>query len=511
MDMERDLNNPQFVGKIISEITSTERSKAQEHAFKAFRIYQGELESFVQEELKEKRPKSWEQYTLSDISVSSMVINKIAKSYKDSPKRIIQESQDGSQVYHDILNSVQADRHFNEFDQIFNLHREALMWVNWRETDQAWQMIALAPYEYSLVRNKDTGKVEVVILHYPSNRVVSKGGTGDGKSDLIAESQNDSSADFDHYAIWTDEQHVQVQAQKRIELGIDGKQKAKLDIDYVEIQDNPNNINPLGVLPFVYLSKDVSPDNPYPNPITDQTVKFNVMVSELLGSATLQGTGQLVLRYPEKYQGGMEISTGLTTAVELPQSSNPDDAATDASYINPNPDLAGQKDAYLTYLKWILSQQGIVSAQGIEGDGQSFSSGIERMIAQADVQDIRATNQMLYSGVEKGVFDLFKVWSDILGFRFFKDEDELLVYFEKPKVMISDAEILANIEKRMSLGLMERWEALMILNPNLSEESARERVQQIDFNSTQIVRGIFSGRQGDEDSQAGSIEGSGQP
>jgi len=51
--------------------------------------------------------------------------------------------------------------------------------------------------------------------------------------------------------------------------------------------------------------------------------------------------------------------------------------------------------------------------------------------------------------------------------------------FKKPKVLISDAEILSNIEKRLSLGLIEKWEALRILDPNLSEEAAREKADGI--------------------------------
>lgn len=509
-----DLTDKRFITRVISEIYSSERRTRQINHLKAYKVYKGAVDEFVQEKLEYMRPKSWKQYTRSDISISAMVVNKIAKSYNDSPARSVEGDDNKTKSYDEIFEKTQGDRYFQEFDQIFNLQREALFWVYYRPQEQRIQFQALAPYEYSVIRNKDNGgELQVVVLHYPSSRLVGRSASGDGKADIIAESQDDSSADRDTYVFWSATQHVAVEV-KREKVISEGREQVKVNIDFVPIENNPNNVNPIGRLPFAYLSKDMAVDNPYLNPITDQTITFNLLWSELLTAANIQGVGQFILKYPEKFQGSLDkLSYGLTTALELPQSSNPDDAATDATYINPSPDLAGQMESYMAYLKQILSQHGINSTQAISGDMSSFSSGLERMIAMADVQDLRMQNQNLYSSLEKEVFEIVKAWDQNEAIatgrgRLFDDDDTLQVYYPKPKVMISDAETLANIEKRLDLGLMEKHEALMLLDPNLSEEEAKEKLARIDETRNENVEGFLNGRQGDDNSESGPDEGS---
>ena len=57
--------------------------------------------------------------------------------------------------------------------------------------------------------------------------------------------------------------------------------------------------------------------------------------------------------------------------------------------------------------------------------------------------------------------------------------ETLSVNYRKPKVLISDAETLANIEKQLGLGLIEEWEKFKIMNPNLSEEECRAKLDRI--------------------------------
>ena len=348
--------------------------------------------------------------------------------------------------------------------------------------------------------------MQIVVLHYPSNRLVGSDSTGDGKSDIIAESQDDGSADVDTYVFWSSDQHVVIEIEKEKVVTRDG-QHIKRNINFVPIEGNPNNVNPIGRLPFSYLSKDLSPDNPYFNPITEQTITFNLLMSELLTSANLQGTGTFILKYPSKMQGSIDnISYGLTSAIELPQDENPQAPRTEAEFINPSPDLAGQKESYMSYLKKVLSQHGITTSQGIDQGAESFSSGIERMIASADLQDLRNSNQMLYAILEKDVFEICKAWdrAGSLGLgqaRMFKDDDELQVYFPKPKVMISDRETLDNIKLRLELGLIQKHKALMILDPNLDDESAKKLLEEINAEKMDNISEFLDGGNTESDDQ----------
>jgi len=222
-------------------------------------------------------------------------------------------------------------------------------------------------------------------------------------------------------------------------------------------------------------------DNPIKSPLTQQSITFNTLWSDVLSAASGQGFGILTLKYPESMQDKMEnVTIGLTTGLELPQSGNPNDASTEAAYINPGPDLEGQ---VMTYSKWIVSvldDYGITSSQALQGGVEKFASGLDRIIAQADVQDVVTDNQTDYVDVEDEIFNIVKTNEKVIvNSNSFTDKDELTVIYPKPKVLISDKESLENIEKRMNLGFIEPWEGLVMLDPNITEEAAREKIKTI--------------------------------
>lgn len=504
--MELDLLDRDIVNLLINEVESSEERERKRQAFEAYQVYSGNLKPFVEAELKRTRPKSWKYYTVSNVSVSRMVIDKVAKSYQNPPRRSVDQNGPKTERLNEIYDEAGADRQFMEFDRNFNLSRHALMWVNWRNREQRYQMMSLQDYEWSVVRNKDVPEIlEAVVLKFPDTTITSGSGRnnlsqkGDGIPNLISESQLDSGGQARVYAIWTKDQHVVVELNDEI-IKTSRGDEIKRSITYVPIDGNPRNINPLGIIPFVYLSKDLSPDNPTVNPITEQTVTFNALWSELLTAANIQGTSIFTLSYDARLQGKMDTVQGsLTSVVELIQPSDPDAKPTEASYISPQPDLAGQRESYLNYLRMVLSEHGITSSQGLDGTLERFSSGLERMIAQADVQQQVNQNQMLYSMVEEKCFEIIrKIDREILNQGTFNKDDALQVIYPKPKVMISDKETLENIQLRLSLGLIEKWEALLILDPNLSENEAKEKLERIQEESMNPVRSLLNANNGPE-------------
>jgi hypothetical protein len=486
-----DLTDRQIISTILNEINWGEERDRKRQAFDAYQVYSGNLKTYVEEQLSITRPKSWRSYTISNISLSKMVVNKIAKAYDAEPQRAVVDksglpNQQKSEKLSEWYNSAHITRVMKELDQITNLQKHALLWLDWREEEMDWNFLALAPYEYSLVRNKDTGAVQCVVLSYPDTTITSGARSmfgaagGDGRANLIAESQVDSGGQSRVYAMWTDTQHVVVRVSDDPETG-DGGSEVKYNITYVPIDNNPDNINPLGVLPFVYVTKDNSVDNPTFNPVTEQTITFNSLWSELLTAANVQGTSIFTLSYPASMQGNFEkLTSGITTGLELPQKED-SDIRTEADYISPNPDLANQREVYLNYLRMVLAEHGITNAQGIDGTSDTMHpSALDRIVANADTQNIVYQNQQcLYEPAEKQMFKIMKAWAGLLGDTTFSDEDELVIKYPKPKILISDKETLENIEKRLNMGLMEDWEALVAIDPNLTETEARQKIEVI--------------------------------
>ena len=474
--------------EILSETEKSEERDRRRDAFDAYQVFSGNQRTYVERQLSHQRPKSWQQYTVSNISVSKMITKKRAQSYSEPPIR----STENQDLLDEIYDLADAERAWQTFDEILNLQKYSMMWINWREEEQMFQFMPLHPYEYSAVRNKDTGALEIVGLNYPNRDITSNARSGDGLSDLLMESQADSSAQGDVWVFWSEDQVVKVVYTSKVEE-VDGQEVLKKDITYIPIEGNPNSINPLGILPFIFLSDDLSVDLPTKSPITEQSITFNTQWSEVMTAANIQGVGQFVISYPERLQGKMDkIEIGLASAIELMQVEDADIPSTTAEYISPSPKLNEQKEIAMDYLKQVLKEHGI-DVTNMDMSDSNAVSGISRAIAGSSVQKIINHNQMLYSRVEKQVFEVLVRWTNLVNYSGgrFSDGDQLKIIYPKPKVMISDTETLTNIKMKLDMGLIEKWEALVALDPNLTQDEAVEKLERIDSERASNMRSVL--------------------
>jgi hypothetical protein len=504
MPNEFDLLNPAVISQIISETDKSEEKERRRYSFNSYQIYSGNLEPYVRTELSRTRPKSFSHYTLSDISLSAMITDKRAQSYNESPIRTVDGNEKKTEALDAVYEEADGDTQLEFFDRIFNLNRYALMWVN--NLKDKYQFLTLHPYEAIIVRDKDTGELQVVALNYPNRELTNDAQAstnglnavnGDGISDLIAESQSDGAAQGDVWVFWTKDQHVKVKVETSPAM-VNGSKVLQKNINYIPIPDNPNGINPLGILPFVFKSTDTSVDYPVLNPLTNQTIKFNVQQSETLTSKNIHGSGIQVFKFPEKFQGKFDrITHGQLGAVELPQSSDPDDGETDFDYKTSGAQLAPMKESDFAYLEQVAKQHGLENFQ-IDSGSVDVMNGVSRAISGASVQKIIGKNQKCYAKLERDMFNIIKAWDKFLGKNEFSAEDGLSVVFQKPKVMVSDKETLENIEKMLELGLIEEHEKFIKMDPNLSEEDAREKLKRIDDRRMEKVMKFTGGMDADK-------------
>lgn len=488
-----DLTDINIVTTIISDVEGNEEIARKTANFDSWEVYSGNVYPYVNKRIRDVRPKSYQGYTISDISFSKVITDTKSKAYKEQPIRKVGDSKD--ETKNDRLDEIyeegDAIRQLPFMDTVTNLHKHSLLWVNNLDEDEQYQFMALQGYEYSVVRDKQTGELIAVILNYGNlditnnargdNRdaTTATATGGDGIDNLIAESQADSSAQSKIYAMWSKDDYVIVEVETNIIETLDGK-KVQKSVTYVDQPDNSQMENVIHRIPFVFMSQEMAIDYPTLSPLKAQTITANQQLSELMTAANIQGVGQMVFKYPISLENKFnKITTGLLSAIKLPQSKNPDDKPTEAEYISPSPDLSGMQDVTLSYIKQVLNEHGLKNTSAIGSEGQDFNSGLQMAIANSSVQDIIEQNQQAYVQMEREMFEIIKAWELFRGNSVFAEDDKIDIIFKKPKVLISDAEILANIEKRLSLGLIEKWEALRILDPNLSEDSAKEKAATI--------------------------------
>ncbi len=467
-----DIRLSNVAQSLIDEIDSQQFVDRRTEEYKSYKIAEGGQLAYIKDRLLTLFPKSHHTMRVSDVSLSAKILSKIAKAYKESPIRDFEGQTD---KMNDIFNDGEFDSRMAEFDRDFNRQKYGLFWVNKIEEDISFH--SLKGFESFVKVDKNTGKMKAVVLNYPDINITSNSfSDGDQQEQTLQDSQDDTSAESRVYAMWTADFHAIWRVTEK--TNVKGGAATSRKLENVPIEGNEAMSNDLGVLPFVYRSKSSSPDLPFLNPITEQSLMYNTLNSDLLTASALQGYGQLVMSMPED-QAMSEMHTGMTTAITIPIVQGAE-AQADAKYINANPDLKGMMDTINNYVSDIVSEH---LGESQSSGSEKFSSGLERLIANATVTDQVSMNQAIYAKMEKEIIDIIIAYGDLA-----ESKDGYTVIFPKAKVMISDKETLENIKMRMDMGLMTRTEALMVIDPNLGETAADKKLEEIDKKKQEAIQ-----------------------
>lgn len=469
-----DLSNKAHLEQIILEIEGDENIRRKQSAWKAYQCLEGNQREYTKERIKELYPDTGDTFRIGDVNITKKVNGKLSGAYDTAPTRKLKNETESKKLsnYYEEYSFNEA---FNEADSIYNQYGYVATWLHWvnatsEDEDGSYILRSLYPFDYDLVRDEVSGRPTHFILSYADTEVTQQAGGSDGIQQTITESQSDRSAESKIYSIWSNNQFVKVVAK--------GKFSSK-DLNVAEIQfiDMPK-ASGLDRLPIAFVSKSSSVEYPVENALHTQSIEFNVGFSDLKTASSSQGFGQLTIMHPEG-QKIKRIHMGMHRSINLPQSNKKDAPPTTAAFINANPDLAGQLEVLKFEAINILDDQGIKSKGAITGGAENFASGLDRLLSEADVQGIIENNQNnKYIRLEKEIYLILKDYEKHMNTNVF-NSDNLQVMYPKPKVMISDKEILENIAKREELGTLLDYEKHMILDPNLTVEQAKARVLEI--------------------------------
>ena len=96
----------------------------------------------------------------------------------------------------------------------------------------------------------------------------------------------------------------------------------------------------------------------------------------------------------------------------------------------------------------------------------------------------------MFRCAEADIYEIIKAWlrvlngSDKLDSKYqipgLDEESEIMVEYYRPEMMQTETEKIANIEKKIDLGLMSKKEALMEIREIEDEEKAMEILKEID-------------------------------
>lgn len=474
-----DLLDSDYVRSLIAEVDSSQNRDRRKREIKAFEVYSGSLYDHVLNRIKQIYPKTYSSFSISDLNLSRKIIDKLSKAYKESPVRELGNDLE-SEEYAQLMKDVSCAYAWQTFDIYYNLHRYAALWFSYVDTGEDQPQIVLrplAPFQFSRVVD-DIGNTKVFIVNMPSDDLYESYDT-DGLKSHIQDSHQDSSCE--RFAIWTDTQHVVV----RYYRGKGDNEACR--IEYEEIEGNEDFVNPLGVIPAVFAQQGDNAALPITNPLTNQVIEFNQQYSVMLTGASLQTFGHLILKHPENQKMPDELYNSLFTYSRLPQREG--EAPTELEYLTPSPNLDSQLQVLSNYGHQIITEHLGDGSQNVQGS-DNFTSGLDRMIAQSDISNKIESNQQIYAKCENDLYLIIKAFYESMNDTKFKSEN-LSIKYSKAKPIQSEKEILESIDKKLSLGLIEKWEALVMLNPNMTESDAKDKIEAVKAEKQEAMNTLF--------------------
>jgi hypothetical protein len=472
-----NLLDQNFVSQVLQEAFSASETDYRRVIDAQWRVLRGDLYPFVRGDLEKTYPKTFESFTVSDINLSKKVTHKRAQAYKKSPIRLL-DDETQTNNYQDLLSSINAQAVFRTFDTYYNFFKYAAVWFNYYDDANGKQKItlrALRPNQFRRVVN-ERGETILFLVFFGETESSAVNVRGDGQKSMFQDEPEDNKNRT--VGIWTKDQHILVKVKVRM---------GKVEFANVEMENNPTGVNPLGMIPAVFAQEGDEFDRPSFNSLANQTVTMNTMLSTIITGMNAQAFGQLVIKYPENQKMPDVLQQGMLTFLKLPQAGE-GESATEADYISPSPDLANALNVFYSYVSAVLDEHQI-TVTAIKGDAQTFASGLDRLIAQADTNEVVEGNQELYSLVEKNLYLLVKAFHDLKS-QFLFPSESLMIKYHKPSPMMSEKEILDNAKTKLEMGIIEPYEVLQALDPNISDEDAMERTEEIKRKSVDVISSL---------------------
>jgi len=462
------------VQKLVIEAFSPEEDKYRRSIDAQWKVLRGNLISFVEGALKKTYPKTYESFEITDVNLAKKINHKRSQAYKKQPIRLL-DDETQTELYQELMTDINSLKVLRTHDAYYNYFKYSCIWFNYYDDEEGKQKIilrALRPNQFKRVVN-DRGETTCFLVFFGETDASAVRITGDGQKQIFQDASEDNKNNM--IGLWTKDQHVLVNV-KRL--------NGNCDITYQPIEGNESNINVLGMIPAMFSQEGDEQDRPALNNLANQTVRLNTMLSTIITGMNAQAFGQLVIKYPENQPMPDVLQQGMLTFLKLPQAGG-EDPETTADYISPSPDLANALNVFYSYVSAVLDEHQI-SVTAIKGDAQKFASGLDRMLAQADTNEVVEANQEVYAELEKQLYKLIKKFKESKSEFMFKSE-ALMIKYIKPNPMMSEKEILENAKVKLDMGIIEPYEILQALDPNVEDDDAISRVEEIKAKGKNVV------------------------
>lgn len=489
-----DLMQKEIRINIISQIKNPENLERKAISLRQYEIFQDRQNQYVLEYLREQfSAQSVRQMpVISSINIARRVVKQEASLYKTPPKRTFygMASEDQAAMIQTIYSESGWNDKFLSSNEYYKLQQQNhLMWIL---KDGYLKPRVLLSHHLDVIpyqEDPEKGKIYIIssfdkqqFLQYTEKSTPTgymgnstfKGLSSDGYNQKIGDPE-DYKALSERYVVWS----------KEFNFIMNGAG----DILSQEIE------NPLGgIIPIVEISqmKDFEYWVRVGQSVTDFSVQFNGMISDVANVVRMQGHGQAVFTGPEGVIPE-SLQLGPNTVIRLPIDPNNPQASSDFKFVTANADIQGSLEFLKANLSMFLSTRGIdpktINAQG---NSESFASGIERLLSMIEKFEASKSDMDSYRKAEMQSFEIIKAYlntyagSDLLDEKMqvgiIPENAFMTVDFQEPQMIKSEKETLDIIQQKREMGLISRIKAYMDLH-GVDEATAMKEISEIDGES----------------------------
>ena len=490
------------IKSIITEIESDQNKRRKAEHAKRHDVYNDHQRPHVLTALmNEFSPRTvQEMRTCTSVNLARRMVDEMASVYKRAPERTVElEAQAGEETEQQkalkdgILHLYDACRvnvAMKRANQKYKLHDQCAIQVIPKEGKIVLRV--LAPHQYDVIPDAENPEVAAayVISTYDRGQLDDQTtgaqdiqGSGIGSKNEVADKAGNAiiadSQDYlgpqKRYIIWTAEQVITADARGNV------------------IQVVPN---PIMALPFIDVAhwKDFEFWVRRGSGVVEFAIDFSVVLSDTVNTNRLQSYAQAVIT-AEKAPEAMTV--GPQHVLFLPLDPSRPEMKPSFEFVNPNPDMKSSLELQDRLLNYFMSSRGI-DPKAISSDGktQSYTSGLERLLAMIERFEASQDDLDLFQGVEWQLYLLLRAWYNAIrgttllnpdyDFGEWPEDAVVVTKFCQPQMLQTESEREQSVVYRLDNGLISRVEAIMQLR-GVSKEEAEKVLQEIDTVNTPRV------------------------
>ena len=406
------------------DINQQRKNKWKNSRYKALDYYKGNTKEYVSDYFSES---TLSKVPIGNVNITKRIINRISLVYMEAPIRTYTKE--------DVTDYFSGKDHkLQRLERMCNLLDGVLIKPCWRIKDDGSEHI-----EYDIIMDYeplfDTDPLNPYAIVYP-----------------VAQKAEVLDTTPEQFAYWDSENHF-----------IFDKNGKMYTHD-----DNPDMVNPYGVLPFVECFRDGKPETDYldTNASTDliQTnLAINVAETNKNANIMFQSFGYLFVNGAGIDKDTMQIGQDKINYLGVDGS---------ISIVSP-PNAVPALDESIQSSYKMLAQNYHLPISFVEGT--SAASGVALKLRNTELTDDRKSDVTRWREVE---FKLFELERRIIAVEDGKDAGDLEdVDFSESVEVLNDQEQRDKWEWELSKGLIDLADILMQKNPDLTREEAEAELE----------------------------------